>query len=378
MNNMELVEHQWPYLLKMIGSEDFLQESARQMGAFQRRRGVKDAATLLRLAMIYAFCGCSLRQTAVYADLGEIASLSNVALLNRIRSAKPWLGYLVAAKLAERAAAALPRRSLRLRLLDASTVNRPGTHGTDLRLHVGVDLQTLSMDSIEITDSSGGETFRRFEFSPTDLVIADRGYAHAAGIDALVQASAQFIVRINWQNLPLFDFGGRRLDVLEMLRSLPEADAGEFAVVVQHRNAGIGCRLVGIRKTETAAQASRDKAIREATKKRRRLDPRTLESAGFIFVLTNVAPEVLSAPQALELYRFRWQVELVFKRLKSILHFDQIPTKDPETTQALLFTKLLGALLIEDMTERYISFSPWGYRLEGPLAFDLAASPNLS
>jgi Transposase DDE domain len=378
MDNFELVEHQWPYLLKMLGDEKFLQESARQMGALQRRRGIKDAGTLLRLAMIYAFCGCSLRQTAVYADLGEIASLSNVALLKRIRSAKGWLGYLVAAKLAERAATSLPKKRLRLRLLDASTVNRPGTHGTDLRLHVGVDLRTVSMDHIEITDASGGETLRRFDFSPNDLVIADRGYAHAAGIDSLVQASAQFIVRINWQNLPLYDANDGRLEVLEMLRHLPEADAGEFAVVVHHGERSIPCRLIGVRKTEAAAQNSRHKITVEATKNRRRLDPRTLESAGFTFVLTNASPEVLSASEVLELYRFRWQIELVFKRLKSILDLDQIPTKDPKTTEALLLTKLLGALLVEDITERYISFSPWGYRFEGPLAFDLAAPQNPS
>lgn len=376
MDNLELIEHQWPYLLKMLGSRDYLEQTASQMGALRRRRGVKDAETLLRLALIYGFCGCSLRQTAVYADLGEIASLSNVAVYQRMRSAKEWLGYLVASKIAERASASLPKCELRLRLFDASTVNRPGTHGTDLRLHVGVDLRTLSMDHIEITDSSGGESFKRFEYAPNDLVIGDRGYAHAAGIAKLASSPAFFLVRINWQNLPLYDAAGSRLDVLEMLRGLPEAEAGEFPVVLHHGEVRIPCRLVGLRKTEAAAQATRDKAIREARKKGRRVDPRTLEAAGFTYVLTNVPAEVLSPCDVLELYRFRWQIELVFKRLKSILDLDNIPTKDPDTTQAILFAKLLGALLIEDMTQRYLSFSPWGYRLEGPLTFDLAAPSN--
>ena len=176
--------------------------------------------------MIYAFCGCSLRQTAVYAELGDVASLSDVAILKRLRSARDWLGYLVASKLAERTAAQLPKRALRLRLIDASTVNRPGTHGTDLRLHVGLDLQSVSMDHIEITDSSAGESFRRFEYAPNDLVIADRGYAHAAAIIELAESPAFFLVRINWQNLPLHEPDGSRLDVLSTLRTLPEAEAG--------------------------------------------------------------------------------------------------------------------------------------------------------
>jgi hypothetical protein len=376
MDNLELIEHQWPYLLKMLGTTEYLEQTASQLGALRRRRGVKDAETLLRLALIYGFCGCSLRQTAVYADLGDIASVSNVTIHKRMRVAKEWLGFLVASKIAERASASLPRRELRLRLFDASTLNRPGTHGTDLRLHVGVDLRTLSMDHIEITDSSGGESFKRFEYAPNDLVIGDRGYAHAAGIAKLARSPAFFIVRINWQNLPLYDAEGSRLDVLEMLRGLPEAEAGEFPVVLHHDEARIPCRLVGLRKTEAAAQSTRDKAIREASKKGRSVDPRTLEAAGFTYVLTNVPAEVLLPSEVLELYRFRWQIELVFKRLKSILDLDNIPTKDPDTTQAILFAKLLGALLIEDMTQRYLSFSPWGYRLEGPLAFDLAPPSN--
>lgn len=376
MDNLELVEHQWPYLLKMLGTTEYLEQTASQMGAMRRRRGVKNAETLLRLALIYGFCGCSLRQTAVYADMGDIASLSNVAVHNRIRRAKEWLGFLVASKIAERASASLPKKELRLRLLDASTVNRPGTHGTDLRLHVGMDLRTLSMDHIEITDSSGGESFKRFEYAPNDLVIGDRGYAHSSGIAKLASSPAFFIVRINWQNLALYDAAESRLNVLEMLRRLPEAEAGDFPVTLHHDQARISCRLVGLRKTEAAAQATRDKAIREARKKGRTVDPKTLEAAGFTYVLTNVPEEVLSHSDVLELYRFRWQIELVFKRLKSILDLNNIPTKDPDTTQAILFAKLLGALLIEDMTQRYLSFSPWGYRLEGPLTFDLATSSD--
>lgn len=379
MRMQEVVEYQWPYFSRLIGSPEFLEESAVRTKALQRRREIKSADTLLRLAFIYGFCGCSLRQTAVYAETGELASLSDVAILKRLRSSREWLGFLVASKLAERAATSLPKRGLRLRIIDASTVNRPGTHGTDLRLHVGINLQTLAMDHIEITDSSGGESFRRFQFSPNDLVIADRGYAHPAAIVGVATSQAFFLVRINWQNVPLHALDGSRLDVLSALRNLAEAEAGEFQVVLRagkNATTGIPCRLIGIRKTEVAAEASRQKCLRESGKKDHTVDPRTLESAGFTYVLTNVPAETLSARETLELYRFRWQIELVFKRLKSILNLDVLPTKDPDLTQTYLLTKLLGALLIEDMTERYLSFSPWGYRVEGPIPFHLAVASN--
>ena len=47
------------------------------------------------------------------------------------------------------------------------------------------------------------------------------------------------------------------------------------------------------------------------------------------------------------LYRLRWQIELLFKRLKSLLHLDRLPAKDPALARAWLHAHLLIALLVE-------------------------------
>lgn len=376
MKAIEIIECQWPYFSRLIGSPKFIEESATRMGAIQRRRGIKNADTLLRLAFIYGFCGCSLRQTAAYMEASGLAAISDVAVLKRLRQAGDWIGFLLASKLAERASASLPTKELRLRIVDASTVNRPGTHGTDFRLHLGLNLDRLWIDHVEITDSSGGETLKRFEFTAGDLVIADRGYGHAAQLVEVASANAIFLVRINWQNIPLETPDGERFDIVQALRTLPEAEAGDFPVAVRRGDTLVACRMVALRKSESAAEAARQKCLRENGKKGRSLDPRTLETAGFTFVLTNAPSHILPTAEALELYRFRWQVELVFKRLKSLLDLDVLPAKDPDLARTYLLTKLLAALVIDDMTERYRSFSPWGYRLEGPLPLYLAPSPN--
>src|SRR5438094_1907872 len=48
------------------------------------------------------------------------------------------------------------------------------------------------------------------------------------------------------------------------------------------------------------------------------------------------------------LYRVRWQIELAFKRLKSILRLDRLPAKSPGLAQAWIAAHLLIALLVED------------------------------
>jgi hypothetical protein len=328
--------------------------------------------------MTYAFCGYSLRQTAMYAQTIGFASISDVGLLKRLRRCDEWLGELLARKLAERAGV-MPPGEFRLRLVDATTVNRPGTHGTDWRIHVGMNLKLAQIDHVEITDAKGGETLNRFTFVPGDLVVGDRGYAHRSGLEAVSRAGAHFIVRTNWQNLPLEWPDGTPCDILAVLRSLGETKPAD--VGLQFRGPSgkpIAVRLVATRRSEPAAAKSRKEAVSESKKKGRVVDSRTLESAGFFYVLTNVPYQQLAADQVLEIYRFRWQIEMSFKDLKTVLDLNNIPAKDPALARTWLYGKLLGAFLIDDLTSRYVSFSPWGYKIQRAPGLNVATSPHLS
>jgi hypothetical protein len=375
MRNTELVEFQWPYLATLIGSSEEIARSAMAAGALIRRREVRSADTLLRLAITYGFCGFSLRQTAAYAQTVGFATISDVALLKRLRRCGPWLGELLAHKLAQRAGRGeLPGNQLRLRLIDATTVARPGSTGIDWRLHMSMDVSRGRVDHIELTDAKGAETLTRFAFASSDLVIADRGYAKAKDLDHVSRANAFFIIRTSRHSMKLEHRDGRPFDYVAGLNQLPEAAAGEFAVQVRvSPKHTLPCRLIGIRKSEPAAERTRSKILAESRKKHRITDPRTLESAGFMALLTNLPVDQATPEQILDLYRFRWQIEMNFKDLKSVLELDALPAKDPALARTYLYAKLLGTFLIDDLTTRYLSFSPWGYKVQ-PAPLDLAAT----
>lgn len=358
MRNTEFVEFQWPYLATLIGSSEEIARSAVAAGALIRRREVRSADTLLRLAITYGFCGFSLRQTAAYAQTVGFATISDVALLKRLRRCGPWLGELLAHKLAQRAGGGeLPGNQLRLRLIDATTVARPGSTGIDWRLHMSMDVSRGRVDHIELTDAKGAETLTRFAFASSDLVIADRGYAKAKDLDHVSRASAFFIVRTSRHSMKLEHRDGRPFDYVEGLNQLPEAAAGEFAVQVRvSPKHTLPCRLIGIRKSEPAAERTRSKILAESRKKHRITDPRTLESAGFMAVLTNLPVDQAAPEQILDLYRFRWQIEMNFKDLKSVLELDALPAKDPALARTYLYAKLLGTFLIDDLTTRSFFF----------------------
>ena len=366
MDTLHALETQWSYLRSFLPSESDLEASARSSEALLRRRVIRKAETLLRLALVYC-CGMSLRQTSCWAHVQGLGKISQVGVMKALRRCSGWLGQLLGAKLAERAQC-LQVKGFRLRLVDATTVSAPGSKGTDWRIHLGFDLGRLSIDSVELTGPEGGESLSRFQIGQREVLIGDRGYAHAKGLRCVQQAGGEFLVRLNWQSLPLQTPSGESLDLLQAARGIADTETAEFAVQTAPRRQtpAMAARLVMLRKSAPATEQTRKKILRAAKKKGRQVDPRTLEAAAYIFLLTSLPANQLTASQVLELYRFRWQIELAFKRLKSLWDLGSVPAKDPDLARTYLYAKLLMALLVEDLTGDSRSNSPWGFRLRAP------------
>lgn len=379
MDTLNLLETQWEYLLSMLPAKVDLEASARDKGALLRRRVIQSAETLLRLALAYC-CGLSLRQTSCWAHLQGLGKLSQVGVMKCLRRSAAWLEFLVVTKLAERAECR-QIQGLRLRLVDATTVSAPGSQGTDWRVHLGFDLGSLTIDAVELTGAEGGESLSRFQVGAREVLIGDRGYAHRRGLWSVRQAGGDFLVRSTWQNLPLQTLGGESFDLLRAARSLPEGEVGEFAVqtVATRKVPAMTARMIILRKSEEAAEQAREKIRKEARKKGRAVDPKTLEAAGYIFLLTSLPAAQLKASEVLELYRFRWQVELAFKRLKSLWDLGSVPAKDPDLARAYIYAKLLIAVLVEDLTQEVLRATPpWGVRGGVvPPAGELVAGPRV-
>jgi len=377
MHEQLFLEEDWTYLLSFLSVRSDLERSASAFGAIRRIREISSASSLLRLMMAYGFCGMSLRRTAAWAAEAGVANISDVSLLDRFRNGAAWLGHLLAVKLTDHAAlttADAPR--LKARLIDASSITRVGGRGTDWRLHMTMNLASLKIDDLALTDVTGGERLSRFKFHPGEIAVADAGYAHRDGLESVVLEGADFLVRLNWSNLPLVTLDGQAVDILAHCRTLQGTTPAEFTVRVRGSNM-TPVRLLVVRKTKPAAAESRRRKEKERNKKGT-VDLRTLEASEYVMLLTSAPAEKLTIPQAFELYRFRWQIELTFKRLKSIINLDQLPAKNAALAQVILFAKLLGALLVDDYTERYVSFSPWGYPISIDDAFPFSLAHRRS
>ena len=353
------VEFQWPYLIAFLGGEARLTELARETGAFERARKIGSPSDLLRLLLFRVGGRRSFMDTATIAAEAGVADLSDAALVKRFAKAADWLGRLVCEAIGWNEQQRLP--GLCVDVVDATTVGRRGAKGTDHRLHLRIDLASNRVVEAELTDAKGGETLDRFAIRAGGVVIADAGYAHRGPLGSIAERGGHFIVRFGWSNFPLENEAGEPLDLLATLESLPEAEPAEFAVFFRTpQGSRIAARLVAIRKSEPAAASARQRLRQQRSKERRSLDLRTLQFAGFTFLLSNL-PKEISTASVLALYRFRWQIEIKFKVLKSLLDLDHVPARTDQGLRVWVFAKLLLALLVDALIEQAESFSPWGY-----------------
>jgi hypothetical protein len=290
-----------------------------------------------------------------------------VALMNRLRKAEEWLRRLCASLLQE-SGWEMPAevRGYNVRALDGTLVKEPGRKGAQWRIHYSVRIPSLLCDHLELTAVKGagtGESLERFPASLKDLVLADRGFCKPRGVEALHRQGAVVMVRLNSSTLPLWDQAGARFGLLEQVRQLQETGTErEWPVWVQGDQERIAGRLCVLRKSEESAEKARRSIARKAQQGGPTPKPETLEYARYVMVFTTAPASDFSTAEVLEWYRARWQIELVFKRLKTLAELGSLPKHDDQSARGWLYGKLLIALLGQKLERLGRDISPWGYR----------------
>lgn len=354
----------WQFLLTFLPPG--WQGKARELGAIQRYRRFENPEVLLRTLLIHLAMGCSLRETAARAKQGHITQVSDVALLKRLKAAGDWLRWMAQSVMqawVSKQPEAIFGERLRIRIIDGSTIQEPGSTGTTWRLHYSILLPTLQCNEVHVTSPKIGESFQRFLVQPGDLFLGDRGYARREAIFHVLQGGGQVLVRTNLTNLPLVGESGVPFPLLEHLRTLTGTELGDWEVYVPHDRQLIPGRICALKKNKIATEKAIRKAIEGSRKQGYRPRPETLEAAAYTMVFTTLKRDEFKPAKILEMYRGRWQVELAFKRLKSLLGLGHLKKTDEQVAKSWLQGKLLVAFLIEALIASAERFFPWGYPL---------------
>jgi hypothetical protein len=343
-------EQEWPHVLTLLPSD--LEDSARESEALVRCRNVPDAAALMRMALAYAVSDLSLKGVAAWANALGLAQITGPGLFYRLCEAEAWLQRVLVQTLQNRVEGATASR-MRLRVVDATVIHGPGATGTEWRAHVLIDPRSGEFRSVELTDAQGGEGYGRYRVTAHEVILGDRAYATARGVWAIQSAQAYVMARMNPHTIRVCNEKRQRISLRSQEKSVPKLGGVEFNILVP---------IPPVKRTKSHKWPLA-RAI--AWVPARAVAART-RSGEVIWLLTTLPEEQASPHELMQLYRLRWQIELFFKRLRSLLHMDALPSRQGPTAKSWMLARFLAPALAQELVQPAGPLSPWGHELLRP------------
>lgn len=358
-SDWELLKESFPSNWKEI-AEKSLSRAMRSFEAVEH---------LIRALLIHIICGKSLIETAAICKLQGYGQISSVGLHKRLIGFGDFFRVLAMEMFKSEITSDMNSNGYNMRLIDGTSVAETGKFGTLYRVLYSFNYKDFCADFYDVTTAKGlgnGECFNRIPVNPKDCLIGDRGFCRFTGIQHIVEHDGFYIVRYCHTNVNLYK-EGQPLELAKYLRHLLKKQGDyidtELNVCGANKELQLPVRLCAIRKTREQYERDVRKLKKRVQKEHRQLSKSTLQLQRYVIVLTSLPKDDFSAEEILEWYRMRWQVELAFKRMKSLMKLCSIPKKSTKSSIAWLYGKLFGGLLVDQIRKKQLdaAFSPWGY-----------------
>jgi hypothetical protein len=242
MEDVSLLDENWQVLLSLLPSN--WKELAKQTGAMVRKfRSFPSEESLMRTLLMHIARGYSLRETVVRAKAANVADVSDVALLKRLRLSEHWLKALCHTLFSEKGTqvnSTVKNSNVRMKLVDATNVKEPGKTGSLWRIHYSLVLPDLECDYFKLTGVKGEGTLEKFNHFPIgkgDCILGDRCYALASGIEYIELHKAYCLVRVNTTTLKFYVTSKKKFNLLSGVHEFKDTgQIGEWVVQIKSDN----------------------------------------------------------------------------------------------------------------------------------------------
>lgn len=326
------------------------EEKCCDLGIIQRKRMIKNPADLMLLCLFHLINGTTLIEISEVARLLKIGEFSDVAFMKKFEKCTEWFNW-ISEHLIKAAVSDFQKPSFlenyRVAAVDVSDVVEKGRSGQLYRLHYSIDIFNMNSIQHKITKRDVGETLLNFELHKGDLIIGDRIYGTINGIKHCIKCESDYILRLRTNCFKLYDENKKEVDILSNLSNLDYEESTDFSVFIKDYNkVFIPVRICVKKKSKEACENALKKLKRRASKQQHALNNITIKFNEYIVLITSLS-KAIATEDVLETYRYRWQVECYFKRLKSIMDFGDLPKKREGSSLAWLNGKIMVALMIE-------------------------------
>jgi hypothetical protein len=351
----------WHSIIDRLGDQIDIDSSAAKYVALRRKRAVRSASDLLRLCFAYVLGRLSLRMLSAWAQAEGLASCSDVALLKRLRGSADWLEALLSQLMkihfpALRETSKINPAEQRLMLVDGSMIGCVGDGPSARRLHVVYDLNQGRPCHVTHTDCHSAERLDQGTIFTGDVRVGDRGFARHRDLLSVTQQGGDFIVRTGSKHLVMInrDTPTIRVNIDAICASARACESPQDVPILiakggraKHKPAPVAARLIVAPLPEAKVAAAQKRARKSAMRWQYKPSAQTLAVAGHVLLVTSLPEDTWPPERVLAAYRLRWQIELLFKRWKSIIGIDRLRANDPKLVRCWIAVALITAMLID-------------------------------
>ena len=329
-----------------------LDSIAQNSGIIKRKRGISSAIQLLKILFLYAASDLSFRLLAAAAYGLGISDISDTAWRKKCKKATPFLQDVVQQLLSSLFPTSyITPKNRQVLLVDASLIRQQGKQQYQQRIHTCYFLNQNRIQQIHLTDYHTAESFRMFSFQKEDLILADAGYGKAGNYAYAMEQGCDVILRISPNHISLLTMEEEKFDIYTYLKEAgkkKEKTIEWFGFCVYEKKR-YPVRLIAQELPKEQAEKARKRKEKKAQKLQSNLKETTLFYGNYVILITSLGVEY-DREEILAIYRSRWQIELLFKRLKQNLKIKTLRAG----TEAYGETVVLLWILIWIITEKQV------------------------
>ena len=214
-----------------------------------------------------------------------------------------------------------------------------------LKLHLRFDVLTGEFQHFQLTDAMTADSTAIKTAQPLpqgSLHLADLAYFSLDALEKLTEDGIYWISRLK-ANSYLCDETGARLDLENMLKA--EENTFSTQRIRIGKTKQLQVYLIAERLSE-AETNKRRRSIRYRAKRKAETPSKTLlRLAGYNLYITNIEPHRLTPKQVCVIAGIRWQIELIFKSLKSLSKIHLSRSQKPYRILSEIYAKLIAVLI---------------------------------
>ena len=346
-----------------------MEEYAWRLGAMTRKGGkIRRASDLLRGILASVLCVGSFRSLGAWGVQADVADLAHTSWRERMRKSCDWLFWLLNELMKPERQASIPCLKKvgyeKIELVDASQVKCLGEGGKIWRFHCMYSLCTQQLHQVIISSTKVVESVMNFVIEKGVIYVHDSAYGYRAQIAALCEAGAYAVTAFYPGSFPLEDAEGKEISVIAWLkRQRAKARAiRSFSAFFRENGKRYEVRVVALRRTPEQTKRNLGKKKKNARKDHRTLQKETMYLAHWVLILSTLPAKDWTAQEVLSLYRARWQIEMLFKRIKQLLRQHRLRARTDETAKATVAAIIVSWVLQQEVAVQMRSLLEEMYR----------------